>query len=308
MADNTKGMIMGLPSCEWVHEWLPLLVGDGDGISGDDTNLSADDRGQIEHHLAECASCRQYRAALDDAVSILSISAAEMPAGLGAPSLWPRLEEQIQRHHEQSRSTWLRFLRAICPEGIRVAADRLYRGSGYLRSQLPLQLAWTRDSVHEFLASRAQFVTSSVRSDLGTPFRTATLRLGLGLSLAMAGMLVLMLVTVIQRQKVQAKAQIVAKAAPIPTMETPLAEPREESEDVVTAFSSSTDSRASDSLAQAEPAAPAEVPVTEQNTPAKTATTATTTTATTTSAPRYDFDLEHGTPMPPETRGGKPTY
>jgi hypothetical protein len=25
-------------------------------------------------------------------------------------------------------------------------------------------------------------------------------------------------------------------------------------------------------------------------------------------APRYDFDLEHGTPMPPETRGGKPAY
>jgi len=41
---------------------------------------------------------------------------------------------------------------------------------------------------------------------------------------------------------------------------------------------------------------------------AKTASTITTTTATATSAPRYDFDLEHGTPMPPETRTGKPAY
>jgi hypothetical protein len=41
---------------------------------------------------------------------------------------------------------------------------------------------------------------------------------------------------------------------------------------------------------------------------AKTASTITTTTATATSAPRYDFDLEHGTPMPPGTHAGKPAY
>ena len=37
--------------------------------------------------------------------------------------------------------------------------------------------------------------------------------------------------------------------------------------------------------------------------------TVTSSTSTQTSAPpRFDFDLEHGTPMPPETRGGKPAY
>jgi len=308
MAEYGKGMIMGRPSCDWVHERLPLLVDDSDGISCEGNDLSVEDRCRLEHHLAECASCRQHRAALEKAIAILSIAATEMTAGLRTPSLWPMLEERIQHHHAQSRSTWLRALRSICPEGIRITADRFIRGCDHLRGDLPLQLAWTRDSLGDFLAGRAWFAFSSGRSRHGAAHRSVTPRFGLGFSLAMAGMVVLFLVVVIQQRKTLAEARIAANAVPVPSLELPLPELPEASKDVVTATSSSTVARASDSLALASPPVLPAAPSMGQIATAKTAATATTTATSATSPTRYDFDLEHGTPMPPETRGGKPAY
>ncbi|MGA9923914.1 MAG: zf-HC2 domain-containing protein, partial [Isosphaeraceae bacterium] len=122
MADNGDGdgMMMGRSSCDWVRAWLPLLVDDSDGLACEGNDLNAEDRRLIEQHLAECSSCRQHQAALEKAISVLSIAAADMEVELRTPSLWPRLEERIQRHQEQSRSKWLWTLRAICPEGIRI--------------------------------------------------------------------------------------------------------------------------------------------------------------------------------------------
>ena len=309
MADNHNGngMMMSHSSCDWVHAWLPLLVDDSDGLACEGNDLNAEDRRLIEQHLAECSSCRQHQAALEKAISVLSIAAADMEAGLRAPSLWPRLEERIQRHQEQSRSRWLWTLRAICPEGIRITADRFFCGCGHLRSNLPLQLAWTRDSLGEFLANRAWPVFSSRRSRLGRTFRLASPRVGFGFSLAVAGMVMLLLIVVMQRRQTQAEARIAAGTAPLPSMQLPLPLPElpEVSEDVVTATSSSTVSRASKSLSLATSAVPGDAASMGRIGTARTASTVTTTA---TSAPRYDFDLEHGTPMPPETRADKPTY
>jgi hypothetical protein len=306
MADNGKGMIMGRSSCDWVHDWLPLLVDDSDGLACEGNDLNAEDRRLIKHHLTECSSCRQRQAALEKAISVLRIAAVDMTTGLRTPSLWPRLEERIQRHQKQSRSRWLRTLRAICPEGIRVTADRFFCCCGQLRSNLPLQLAWTRDSLGDFLANRARSVYSSKRPRLGRTFRFAAPRVGFGL--AAAGMVLFLLVVVMQRRQTQPEARIAADTASLPSMQLSLPESPEASEDVVTATSSSTVSRASDSLFLASPAVPAAAASMGQIATAKTAATITTTTATATSAPRYDFDLEHGTPMPPETRAGKPAY
>jgi hypothetical protein len=308
MADNGKGMIMGRSSCDWVHDWLPLLVDDSDGLACKGNDLNAEDRRLIEQHLTECSSCRQHRAALEQAIAVLSLAAADMTAGLRAPSLWPRLEARIQRHQEQSRSRWLRTLRALCPEEIRLTADRFFCGCGQLRSNLPLQLTWTRDSLGDFLANRAWPVFSGSRSRLGRTFRFVTPRVGFGFSLALAGMIMFLLVVVMQRWQTQAEARIAADTVPPPSMQLPLPELPEASEDVVTATSSSTVSRASDSLSLASPAIPAAAASMGQVATAETASTITTTTATATSAPRYDFDLEHGTPMPPESRAGKPAY
>ena len=308
MADNGKGMIMGRPSCEWVHDWLPLLVDDSDGLDCKGSDLNAEDRRLIEQHLTECSSCRQHRVALEQAMSVLSLAAADMTAGLRAPSLWPRLEARIQRHQEQSRSRWLRTLRALWPEGIRITADRFFCGCGQLRSDLPLQLTWTRDSLGDFLANRAWPVFSGSRSRPGRTFRFVTPRVGFGLSLALAGMIMFLLVVVMQRWQTQTEARVAADTVPHPSMQLPRAELPEASEDVVTATSSNTVSRVSDSLSLATPAVPAAAASMGQVTTAETASTITTTTATATSAPRYDFDLEHGTPMPPESRASKPAY
>ncbi len=308
MADNGKGMIMGRSSCDWVHDWLPLLVDDSDGLDCKGSDLNAEDRRLIEQHLTECSSCRQHRVALEQAMSVLSLAAADMTAGLRAPSLWPRLEARIQRHQEQSRSRWLRTLRALWPEGIRITADRFFCGCGQLRSDLPLQLTWTRDSLGDFLANRAWPVFSGSRSRPGRTFRFVTPRVGFGLSLALAGMIMFLLVVVMQRWQTQTEARVAADTVPHPSMQLPLAELPEASEDVVTATSSNTVSRVSDSLSLATPAVPAAAASMGQVTTAETASTITTTTATATSAPRYDFDLEHGTPMPPESRASKPAY
>jgi len=308
MAEIGKGTIMGRCSCDWVHDWLPLLVDDSDGLACEGNDLNAEDRHLIEQHLAECPSCRQHQAALEKAISVLSSAVADMTAGPCTPSLWPGLEERIERHRERSRSRGLRILCALCPVGFRITADRFFCGCGELRSSLPLQLAWTRDSLGVFLANRAWPDFSSRRSRPGKRFRLVTPRVGFGFSLAVAGMALVLLLAVMQRRQTQPEAGIAADTAPLPRMQLPLPELPEATEDVVTATSSSTVSRASDSLSLASPAVPAAAASMGQIAAAKTASTITTTTATATSAPRYDFDLEHGTPMPPETRAGKPAY
>jgi hypothetical protein len=307
MADNGKGMIMGRLSCGWVHEWLPLLVDDRDGLACEDNDLDAEHRRLIERHLTECLSCRQHQADLEKAISVLSIAAAET-TGLRTPSLWPRLEEQIQRHQEQSRSRWLRPLRAICPEGIRITADRFLRGCDQFRSDLPLQLAWTEDSLGDLLANQARPVFASKRPRLGRASSLVTPKVGFGLGLAAVGMVLFLLFVVVQRRQIQTEARIAADTVPLPSVQLPLPELPEALEDVVTATSSATVSRTSNLLSLARPAVPTDAASMGQGGTAKTASTLTTTTATATSAPPYDFDLEHGTPMPPETRTSKPAY
>jgi hypothetical protein len=126
--------------------------------------------------------------------------------------------------------------------------------------------------------------------------------------LAAVGIVLFLLFVAAQRQQTQAENRIAADTAPLPSMQLPLPELSEASEDVITATSSATVSRASNSLSLATSAAPAAAASMGQVATAKTASTITTTTATATSAPRYDFDLENGTPMAPETRTSKPAY
>ena len=109
MTDNGKGTIMGRPSCELVRPWLPLMVEEeGETIAGEGFDQGILDREQIERHLATCPDCRQYRARLQGAVSILAAAAAEMPAEPALGSLWPELKERVSRQHAQPLSTRVR--------------------------------------------------------------------------------------------------------------------------------------------------------------------------------------------------------
>jgi hypothetical protein len=86
--------------------------------------------------------------------------------------------------------------------------------------------------------------------------------------------------------------------------------PIDQKMDVIIATEPITHSHASNSLAQAGETEFRESAMTNPAVPAvKAVTTATSeTTSAPTSSGRYDFYLEHGTPMPPESRGGKSAY
>ncbi len=129
------------------------------------------------------------------------------------------------------------------------------------------------------------------------------------MSLAAFGIVLFFLVGYMhQHRQNQGQTPVAAQTAPLPSVQAPLLDLPEASEDVVTSTSSSTVSRASNSPSLATSAVPDTATSMGQVATAKAAATTTTTTATATSAPRYDFDLEHGTLLPPETRTGKPAY
>jgi hypothetical protein len=308
MVNKGKGVKMGRAGCEWVRLRLPLLVGDSAGVSREEGDLHSEERARIEHHLAHCTPCREHRAGLEQGMAMLGVAAAEPWAGPGTPSLWPALAERIQRHHDRVRPRWSRFLQALCPERIRVVTDRVRRGYDNVRAELPLQLAWTRDSLKERAERGLGRESVQTRLDPGRSLRVLSPRLVLGASLT-AVISLLVALTLVHRQRSLAEAQIVVNATPAMVPQAPLPEPRQESRDVITATLPVTHSSASDSLAQADSTSPAKPPGSGSSLPAKVAGTATAAaTSMPTSSPQYDFDLEHGTPMPPETRGGKPAY
>jgi len=297
MVNHRKGTMMGTASCEWVRQWLPLLVEDVDEPRGDGDDLSRADRHQIELHTDACKSCREYRASLEGALSLLAAGAAEPPIEPGfSGSIWPNLEMRIQRHHERSESKWRNWLWSIWPIGLRVAVERLSRGYGQVRGEVPLQVAWVRDSLDEAFEARLTKLTSQLGIGSGSVLRGPLLRLGY--SLAVALVLALVVMPTVHRRQVQAEAQIAANAAPIPNEEILSDELVDEPEDADTGLSIC----ASDTLAQADRVQTTETSTTGQSAgpSAKPPVTAV--------SPRLDFDLEQGIPMPPDTRGSKPAW
>jgi anti-sigma factor RsiW len=94
---------MGNPRCNWVRDRLPLLTGD---------DLLVSDRRRVERHLIGCATCREHQAALENALQVLQAAAAEAPARLDAPSLWPEVARQIRQSHRPVSTpalAWPRF-------------------------------------------------------------------------------------------------------------------------------------------------------------------------------------------------------
>ena len=88
---------MSKHECERMRARLPLWVEKGDraGLADADSNssdLTKRERREVEQHLLECASCREYRVALEQALGVLSVAASHLPVPPGAPSLWPLLE------------------------------------------------------------------------------------------------------------------------------------------------------------------------------------------------------------------------
>ena len=297
---------MGRPSCEFVRPLLPLLVDEeGEALFGEGVDQSFLDREQIERHLETCPDCRQYRSSLQDAVSILTAAAVEMPAQPALDSLWPELKQRISRQQAQPLPARLRLWQALCPDSIRNAVDRLGATYSRLLSELPLQLAWTRDSIQEAIGQAIFWRQAKLKSPSGLSESGLRGSFRFGFSVAIVGTIALFLVMIAHRPETQRKPKIVSNPTPIAASQIEPVAATEFSEDVVISAPVSTTTRARDALSMAGPVSPPSASTPGRSTAAQTATTATISEA---SAPQYDFDLEHGTPMPPETRPRKPAY
>ncbi|QEH39022.1 hypothetical protein OJF2_76340 [Aquisphaera giovannonii] len=323
MAENDKGVIMGGSCCEWVRERLPLLVEDADGVAAEGWEADAADRARVEEHLAGCAACRGRKSSLERAMSALGALAAEPWTDAGAagepasPSLLPGIEARILRQRADARAWWRRLWRVACPDGVREAADRIAWRLREARDELPLQLAWRRDTLTEAIGRRARIAAARLRGGLRA-FEAAAglrgrgvrgldgLRPGFGMALGLAMAAGLATFALVDRARTSAEVRIVAAAVPLPLPTRPSAV----SEDVVTAAAALTNLRASTSLVEAGQTFPPEdlSVASSGSRPAGTATAAATAATSSSPSARLDFDLDHGTPMPPEARGGKPAY
>ena len=100
MLNQELGVSMSNRKCRWVRARLPLWVGDGGSdMSAKNSggwDLVAEDRCEIERHLADCASCRGRQNALQQAVSTLAAASTLAPVDPYVTSLWPTLERRIQ--------------------------------------------------------------------------------------------------------------------------------------------------------------------------------------------------------------------
>ena len=142
-----------------LHDWLPLLVDDSDGMACEGNDMTPEDRRLLEQHLTECSSCRQHRAALEEAISVLSVAAADLTTEPRTPSLWLQLEKRIERDRKQSPSRWIQVIRSRLSRGDCLPALIVsFYGYNQFLSNLPLQLAWTRDSLGDILRDEVRRV------------------------------------------------------------------------------------------------------------------------------------------------------
>jgi anti-sigma factor RsiW len=285
MANQGMGKTMSNPACDWIRARLPLWVGDDADQTerkGEEGDLSAADRQAIERHLGDCPACQRYRTTLDQALGALAIAASQMPVEPQAPSLWPTLERRIANHNARMSSRWLRAAGRL--------ADPWSRAWGVLNGERALRQAWTRDSLREALGGRQRQGSESKRMP----------GLVLGISVAASLLVAIIEVPALHRQWVEAQSRIVANEAPLADLGFSPLPPEEEP--FATSDSDEVSDVAANQLVQAEPARTSETPVARLD-------GASAPKPSPTAPPRrFGYDLEHGTPMPPDTREPKPVY
>jgi len=333
---------MSTPSCDWVRLRLPLEIGpieddfrdtdpilNGFGISvriadrSEGVDLEAEVRLKITRHLDECANCRRHQAELLDAMSALSAVSAIVPLEAESPSLWPALELRIrERERLSGRAT---TARSVFSAVRAFSFGRL--GGESLPTAMRLRLIRSRDAVLEAVDG----LLDGCRDML--PERD--LRLSPGI--AFAGLLAALLGGVITLQAVRSQSrsrlEIAQGARPlVPVSAAKQAGSAEggidhseidiaaeaggnrwfwhRSPGTVLASSEVYGSEESHSglpgpLAQAEihPPSRSNSAVGGGNSGSGSATS-----GPMSSTSKFDFDLERGTPMAPDSRDAKPAY
>lgn len=293
------GMTMDKSSCEWVRGRLPLWMGLGDDASdpgGDGDDLDADDRRSIEAHLGSCPACREHRAALARAFEALDLAAVALPAVPDAPSLWPALERRIAAHHSREGSGTARPREPVA-ERPRVWAA--------LDDDRPLRSAWMHDTLREVveaagLGARPGRSGRAGRGRSGAWPRAAGARWRVvGPSLAASILALLVVLPVAWRLRAAAEAKVGNNAMPLALLAGPVDPAEVVGPDLPEIDAADDREIPAGQLAQADPIKPPAdpTPTADVAAGAKPATPA-----------RFGYDLENGTPMPPDGRDAKPVY
>jgi hypothetical protein len=283
MVQQGMGKSMGNRECGWVRARLPLWVEIGLGLgqtegSGEGGDLTAKDSHKVERHLADCASCRRHRATLEQALGALEVAAAYLPVLPEAPSLWPTLEHRIAAcdTNAASRKPW----------GLRALVALSVRPWGDWDGERPLRQAWTRDTIQQALAGQSlQKAELKRRPGL-------VLRFGV----AAAVLIALIGIPVLRRQWEGAQSTIIANSVPLAD---PIVQPTAADEPPWETPDRDTNDVSASQLVEAEPLRTPETPASGLDAAAIPKSSQHT---------RFGFDLDHGTPMPPDTREAKPVY
>ena len=221
-----------------------------------------------------------------------------------APSLWPALERRTAARNACHRPRWRRAVHGVTERGLRAWAA--------FDSERPLQFAWLRDSLGEALngaglgeptargrEARRRWVRRPAWV-MGTSVAAALLALAIGLPAA-------------NRQSGSAQSIINANAQPLPGADV-VSRPFE-AETPAIANSDDDPGIPPSELAQTDP-----IPVPETSVPDACAghprprphpcrqLQRRPRPRPRPSPSRWNYDLEHGTPMPPHARDAKPVY
>ncbi len=284
MARKEMSNSMANRNCEWVRLRLPLYEHAADESvsprgSHDGGELGARARHRIERHVACCATCHEYRRSLGEALDVLAAAAAQTPVDIHPPSLWPSLESRIaSRVNVMGDSPLVSSLSA-----------RPWNNLDDLR---PLNHAWAHDSFSELSLAGSQPRKRS-RS------RIPALILTSGVA---AALVAVMTFSVLDRQWKGARTTILTNRAPLPEPAVLLSPVDTETESSAPIVDRSSAETAANQLAEAELPRPVEVSPPGASEPAAAAASKGTPRG------RFGFDLDHGTPMPPDSRDAKPVY
>ena len=294
MTNQAMGTKMGNPTCDWVRAHLPLWVDVRDDLTernDEGADLRLEDQQSIGGHLRICPSCRDYRASLERSSQALASVAAGLFVEPDTPSLWPSLEQRIAAHDAGLSRPWLRTPRPV--------SDKRQATLSSLDGDRPLQSAWLRDSLGEILAGsglsrRESPVFHDTDANPAAQFGWSPAWLT-GSGIAAAILALLFGLPALRRQFADAETIIQANTEPI-AISAPVATEAEDPAPEELVDDREIPSR---ELAQADP-----VPAPPPSAPGHEATP----TAKNTTPARWNFDLEHGTPMPPDARDAKPVY
>ncbi len=284
MAKQDMSKPMSNRECNWVSVRLPLWVdngecADGPEAHGEGGDLSARERRQIEQHLATCDTCRNHAAALEHALGALAVAANGLPVSVESPSLWPLLETRIANRDANA------ILRQ--PKAARALADRSVRPWGDLDETRPLSDAWAEDGIAEAMDGRNKQKPESKR------LFGMIVKIGVAATILVA----LVGITDMLRQSKNPRSATLVNSTPLAD---PVASPAVVDEPLLEVSKGDPDDVPANQLAEAESARPRGTSRirTRQRGGAKTGLHNT----------RFGFDLEHGTPMPRDSREAKPVY